>query len=203
MLGIRNKTSRVMYTLLYADPSDSCSEFVNCCNMDVVKRCLSCITACFRASMDIRAQACGTTKGLTDKTTQAIQQHTMTLPSIFYISLPANFFVKEDCLRLMHECFHQYFFICPYAMVYTYSTPILVGFDGTMVLWAQSTTPFVECVDMTHPRIHLELMELAESGARWVDYQSIRYGFSKLAEMSIYPDSGSDGVTTMSCNQAN
>ncbi|KAH7227900.1 hypothetical protein BKA60DRAFT_554110 [Fusarium oxysporum] len=91
---------------------------------------------------------------LTRKTTQAIQQHMMTLPSIFDISLPANFFIKEDCLRLMHECFNQYFLICPYAMVYTYPTPILVGFDGTMVLWAQSTTPFVECVDMIHTRIH-------------------------------------------------
>jgi len=60
----------------------------------------------------------------------------------------------------------------------------------------------------------IRLIELAESGARWVEHQSIRYGFSKLAEMSECPDSvfqdessqiwdWSDGVATMSCNQAN
>lgn len=138
----------------------------------------------------------------------------MALPSIFDTYLPANFFIKEDCLSLMHGCFNQYFFICPYAMVHTHPTPILVGFDGTTVLWAQSTTPFVECVDMTHRRIHQELMELAESGARWVEYQSIRYGFSKVAAMPESPNSGlqdessqnwdwSDGATVMWCNQAN
>ncbi|KAH7265169.1 uncharacterized protein BKA55DRAFT_239505 [Fusarium redolens] len=136
----------------------------------------------------------------------------MTLPSMFDISLPANFFIKEDCLRLMHECFSQYFFICPYAVVYTYPTPILVGVEG-MVLWAQSTTPFIECVDMTHPGIFRDLMELAESGARWVEHQSIRYGFSKFPEMSECPGTGvqdesyqiwdwSDGAATMPCNQA-
>jgi hypothetical protein len=132
---------------------------------------------------------------------------------MFDISLPVNFAIKEDCLGLMDECFDQYFFICPYAMVYTHPTPILVGFDGTIVLWAQSTTPFVECVDMTHYRIHQELMELAETGARWVEYQSIRYGFSKLASMPQCPNSAfqdehsqnwgwSDAATAIWCNQA-
>jgi hypothetical protein len=67
MLGIRNKTFRVMYTLVHTDPSDSCEEFVICCIMDVVKRCPSRITACFRASMDLRARACGTTRVLTPR----------------------------------------------------------------------------------------------------------------------------------------
>lgn len=93
-------------------------------------------------------------------------------------SLPTNYLIREDCLRLVNDHFGLFEFL-PFAEINPWPAPILIDPQGTIVLWAQALLPWTQWVDMTHSGVHRTLTELADSGATCTDYQLIRYWFMR------------------------
>jgi hypothetical protein len=85
----------------------------------------------------------------------------------------------------MNDHFYQFFSLSPFTKIQPSPTPILVDDTGIIALWAQTRSPSAEVVDMSHHEINGTLMQLAESGASWTDYQSVRYGFRSPFDMPV------------------
>lgn len=110
---------------------------------------------------------------------------TMTLFNLLDTCLPPNYYIKQDCLRLMNDHFYPFFSLCPFTKIQPSPIPILVDADGAIALWAQTRYPSAEVVDMSHDELHSVLLQLARSGASWTDYQSVRYGFRGPSKLPV------------------
>lgn len=110
---------------------------------------------------------------------------TMTLFNLLDACLPPNYYIKQNCLKLMNDHFYPFVSFCPFTKIQPFPTPILVDANGTVALWAQTRYPSAEVVDISHDELHSTLMQLAGSGASWTDYQSVRYGFRDHSTLPV------------------
>ncbi|KAF4972831.1 hypothetical protein FZEAL_9512 [Fusarium zealandicum] len=104
----------------------------------------------------------------------------------------------RDCIQLADMTMpNLYAAKTAWTFVETKPTVVLVDSSVTKVaIWGKSLSGFTQCVKMSLPTLRDQLRELAESGAAWTDYLSVRFQFVPTG--SAWAEDPADWMSTMS-----